>query len=106
MPAIVEEIAYRGIMMTILSSFLTKNIQWGKTTFGGSVLITSVLFGLWHGLTITSDFQIEMAWFPLIFTGLIGVLLGIVRERTGSLLVPVLLHLIINVVPNLIGYLL
>jgi membrane protease YdiL (CAAX protease family) len=104
MPSIVEEIVYRGILMTLLNQTLTKPFQWGKTKFGGAAIITSTLFGMWHGLSITADLNIEIAWFPLIFTGLIGFVLALVKERTGSLVYPIVLHVIINVLPNLVGY--
>ena len=103
MPSVVEEIAYRGILLALLNQVFERNFRWGKTQFGVGLIITSLLFGLWHGLSIGDNFSLEMNWFAFILTGLIGFLLGFVRERTGSLLYPIILHILINLIPNIIG---
>jgi hypothetical protein len=106
MPSVVEEIAYRGILLTLLNQIFERNFRWGKTQFGVGLMVTSLLFGLWHGLSIGDNFSLEMNWFAFILTGLIGFLLGFVRERTGSLLYPIILHILINLIPNIIGLIL
>jgi len=46
MPSIVEEIADRGVLLTLLSMIFISNLKIGKTYFGMGVIITAVLFGL------------------------------------------------------------
>jgi membrane protease YdiL (CAAX protease family) len=104
MPSIVEEIVVRGIMLTLLSMVFLKNLRIGKHYFGMGVVITAVLFGLWHGLSISDDFGITMGWVPFVYTGIIGFVLALVKEKTGSLLFPVIIHLIVNLLPNTMGY--
>lgn len=103
MPSIVEEIVYRGILLMLLNEVFQKNFKIGKTQFGMGVIITSILFGLLHGLSLGESFEIQMNWFSFLLTGAIGFYLGLSRERSGSLLLPILLHIIINLIPVIIG---
>lgn len=104
MPSIIEEITVRGILLTLLSMVFIKNLKIGKVYFGMGVIITAVLFGLWHGLSISNEFEITMNWIPFIYTGIMGFVLALVKEKTGSLLFPIIIHLIINILPNTMGY--
>ncbi len=104
MPSIIEEIAVRGILLTLLSMVFINNLRIGKTYFGMGVIITAILFGLWHGLNVSDNFSITMNWIPFVYTGVIGFVFGLVKERTGSLVYPILLHLIVNILPNTMGY--
>ena len=106
MPSVVEELVYRGILLALLNQIYERQFNIGKTNFGVGLIITSLLFGLWHGLSVSSAFVFEMNWFAFILTGIIGFVLGLVRERTGSLLYPIILHILINLIPNIIGLLL
>ena len=106
MPCIIEEVTYRGVLLTLLGRIFQPNMRLGKIHFGMGVVITAILFGLWHGLSITNDFQISIAWLPFVFTGLIGFVLALVKERTGSLVYPILIHIVINLTPQLMGYIL
>jgi sodium transport system permease protein len=80
-PAVVEELFFRGYLFTALRTALR---PW--TT----VLLTALLFGLFHIVTG------GLAWPRLLVTTLLGVVLGWVRLRTGSVLPGVLVHLLHN----------
>ena len=103
MPSIVEELSFRGILLGLLNQMLPKKWTLGKTEFGFGVVLTALLFGLWHGLSISNDFTFSFNTVTVLFTGAIGFFLGLVRERTGSLVVPIILHILINLIPNLVG---
>jgi len=104
MPSIIEEITVRGILLTLLSMVFIKDLRIGKTYFGMGVIITAVLFGLWHGLSISNNFDVTMNWVPFVYTGIMGFVLALVKEKTGSLLFPIIIHLIMNILPNTMGY--
>lgn len=105
MPSIVEEIVFRGIILGLLNFAFVKSFKLGATKFGMGAIISSILFGLWHGLNIDANLDFSMYWVPLIYTSIVGFVLALVTERTGSILIPIVLHIIINLVPNLMGYL-
>ncbi len=106
MPSIVEEIAYRGILLGLLNQVFPRNWKLGKAHIGWGVVITSILFGLLHGLRVDAHFAITFNWPPIILTGVIGFILGWVRERTDSLVFPIILHILINTIPIFVGMLL
>jgi len=103
MPSVVEEIVYRGILLMLLNEVFSKPYRIGQTQFGMGLIITALLFGLWHSLSIEEGGKLYMNWGAFLITGGLGFYLGIVRERTGSLLYPIILHIIINLLPVLIG---
>jgi membrane protease YdiL (CAAX protease family) len=91
LPAIDEELIYRGVLLALLNrSFGTPWKVLGASVGWGWV-ICSVLFGLVHGVGFDqSQFQFDLA--PIIFTGIGGLIMGWVRERTGSLFSSMALH--------------
>lgn len=103
MTSIVEEIVYRGTILTLLSMVFIDNLKIGKVNFGMGAIISSILFGLWHGLNITNDLEVTMSWIPFIYTGLIGFALALIKERTGSLLFPIIIHVMVNLLPQTMG---
>ena len=72
MPGIWEEIAFRGIIQTTLTK---------ATGQREALILTAFLFGIIHG-----------AWFSLPYLVLIGLVLGWLRQRSGSLLPGMALH--------------
>jgi hypothetical protein len=91
MPGIDEEIVFRGILLLLLDrafgtpwKVLGANVGWGW-------LISSMLFGLIHGIGFTgSHFQFSLA--PIIIAGVTGLVIGWLRERSGSLYPAIVLH--------------
>lgn len=75
-PAVVEELAFRGILQTGLSRIVGR---------GEALLLTAFAFGIIH-----------LAWLSLPYLVLVGLALGWVRQRTGSLLPCMLLHALHN----------
>ena len=96
MPGISEEIVYRGVAPAILLGLIrgkdqTEGVPWTV------VLITAIMFGVWHGLGYSNagfSFDTLSALFP--FIGSIAG--GWLRFNSGSLLFPILVHAVANVV--------
>jgi membrane protease YdiL (CAAX protease family) len=101
MPGMAEELVYRGICPAILLGLIYRRppvsgIPWAV------ILATSIVFGIWHGLSYSEgnfSFDAMSALFPLVGS-IAG---GWLRFRTGSLLVPVLGHGIANVAFHVAG---
>jgi uncharacterized protein len=89
MPGIDEEIMFRGILLGLLMSALKS-----KTSFLGnpSVLLTAILFGLMHALTIDKNNSVgfEPIYFVQTFIG--GYAWGWITMKTRSILLAILSH--------------
>lgn len=101
MPALSEELVYRGIAPAILLGlFRRQRADYGMPW--GVILSTAVVFGVWHGLRYsngTFGFDAMSALFP--FIGSIPG--GWLRFKTGSLVFPVLAHSFANVAFHVAG---
>ncbi len=96
MPGIDEELFFRGLLLLLLHQAFGKGLNvWGAKTGWGFWLVT-VTFGLLHGVTIdAADIDVDIT--IILGTGFMGFVLTWMRERTGSLVVPVLFHNVSNV---------
>jgi uncharacterized protein len=103
--ALLEETLFRGLVQT-------RAIEWWGVARG--IAVTSTLFVLWHPvLTWVAIVQTTLAagpvpvaaWFVLSSIPLAGagVILGLIRHATGSLLCPVIAHWVVNSV--ILGFL-
>jgi len=75
-PAICEELAFRGYILTGLQH---RGSRWG------AIVVSSLLFGLTHGILQQS-----------ITASLVGIVIGYVAVQTGSLLPGIAFHLVYN----------
>ncbi|VAX27428.1 hypothetical protein MNBD_IGNAVI01-1481 [hydrothermal vent metagenome] len=102
-PGFDEELAFRGIMIGLLSQVLVSDWKIKKLNLGNpSILITSILFGLVHGLQLDKDFNLSFNLAYFLWTFSIGFALGWVFVKSKSLLFPIILHNTLNFVMNLI----
>lgn len=83
---ICEEILFRGYLLHALGEYVPMY---------GAVLISSVLFGLPH---------IYQGPTHVFRTALLGLILSLIYWATGSLLVPVLLHIVVDVYGGALAY--
>lgn len=89
-----EEILYRGYMHSRLSEAFGKPYRFLGVPYGWGGILAAVLFGLSHagllGWLFGLSEGVTLAWgFWNIFAGLV---FGLVREKSGSILAPALLH--------------
>lgn len=95
LPGLDEEIVYRGILfLLLLRAFGHPNrspsVRW---SIG---LAISIVFGLAHGLSY-SDGGVRFQPVMVLMTGGLGVMFFWLKERTNSLVLPIITHNVINV---------
>lgn len=91
-----EEMAFRGIMPALL-----KNID---AAFWFSIIISSLLFGLWHILSapkgnligVNSSSNLLIIGSVFAATTVAGALLYFLRYKSGSLVAPIMVHWFVN----------
>lgn len=92
LPGVNEELVYRGVLPACLDKLFPKTWIMASAEIGWSTLITTALFGLLHGLWLDNRLTLhfEIVW---VRNALIsGFAFAWLRERTGSLVMPVLAH--------------
>lgn len=95
MPGLDEELFYRGTLLLALNEAFRPRVRVLGAPIGWGGLMTTVLFGLTHALsyeTGTPDFDLM----TFAMTGVPAFLLLWLRERTGSLVMPVIGHNLAN----------
>lgn len=91
MPGLEEEIFYRGILLFALGEALRGRVSFLGIKWGWGAVLSSMLFGLTHAFSFAEgEFAFEPAYFVLTFVpSFLGVWL---REKSGSLVLPILVH--------------
>ena len=89
-----EELLFRGYIQSRLNEAWGRPYQFFGVNWGWGVVITSILFGIMHFLNLGSliggGWQLTPWWgLWTFFAGFTG---GFVREKTGSIVAPTLLH--------------
>lgn len=89
-----EEILYRGYMQSRLNEVFGKPYSFFGVAFGWGAVITALFFGLTHVgvLRWMLGSTIEVTWAWGFWTTFGGLVFGIAREKSGSILAPALLH--------------
>jgi CAAX protease family protein len=92
LPGLNEELVYRGILPACLEKPFGKTWRVASANLGWSSVIPTLLFALLHGLWFDSGFTLHLDLFPIRNALISGLIFAWLRERTGSLLMPVLAH--------------
>ncbi|MGL5927638.1 MAG: CPBP family intramembrane glutamic endopeptidase [Dermatophilaceae bacterium] len=92
MPALDEELVYRGVLLVILDRVVDIRWRLGRCELGFGAIATTLLFGLGHGLIVDIDGNLIVSPETFVMTGLLGFALVWVRVRTASLLPAMALH--------------
>jgi membrane protease YdiL (CAAX protease family) len=91
MPGLEEEPFYRGILLLALNEAFRGRVRALGIEWGWGAMLSCALFGMAHAFTFEDGgFSFDVMIFAL--TGVPSLILVWLRERTGSLLLPVLLH--------------
>lgn len=94
-----EELLFRALPMTVLGY-----------AFGESkkrylvIMITSALFSIAHIQWSLAPFALSFDWFQLIYAFVLGILYGITFEKTRSVVYPMIMHSLSNVLMVGFGY--
>jgi membrane protease YdiL (CAAX protease family) len=91
MPGLEEEPFYRGIFLLALNEALRGRVRALGIEWGWGAFLSSALFGMAHAFGFDDGaFSFDLMTF--LMTGVPALILVWLRERTGSLLLPILLH--------------
>lgn len=95
LPGIDEELAYRGLMLAVFNVAFLRPWKFARTSIGPALFITSIMFGVAHGVTV-GDSGLSVNAFNLFRTTFGGLLYGFIMESCGTLIAPILAHNVSN----------
>ncbi len=89
-----EEILFRGYFQSRLNAAFGKPLRFFGVKWGWGIIITSLLFGLAHIFNGFNPFlgKFGLAWPYGLWTIFFGLAFGYLREKTGSIVAPAILH--------------
>lgn len=91
-----EELIFRAFAMTAVGLLYPKRII--KDKLSVSNLIAAVVFGLAHMVIVFSPFRLTYSLIQVIYAFVLGLIYGDCYEKTGSVLYPMMIHSISNVI--------
>jgi membrane protease YdiL (CAAX protease family) len=97
----VEEIVYRGLILSFLSPLSPLRITIGKIYLSLPVLICGLFFGAMHLLLLTAGVPIGALCIFIPFGIIGGCVAGYYKETTGSIIPAVIVHSLFNIGGNL-----
>jgi membrane protease YdiL (CAAX protease family) len=101
MPGLEEEIFYRGLLLFALDSAFSGRVRFLGVDWGWGAVLSCLLFGLAHAFGF-SDGQFSFDPLFMALTALPSFIAVWLRLRTGSLLLPILMHNFGNAISMLI----
>lgn len=101
MPGFEEEPFYRGLLLLVLAFAYRGRWRFAGIEWHWGAVLSCVAFGLAHAVG-WGDAGAEFDAVTFAVTGIPALVLVWLRERTGSLLLPVVLHNYANVVGHLV----
>lgn len=105
MPGLDEESSFRGVLLALLVGAFGKPHRVAGVQVGWGALPVVLFFGIAHTLGVVMAGHIVWGdfWTTLLLTGGTGAALLWLKERTGSIWVPVLVHNLCNVGGKLVA---
>lgn len=84
-----EEFFWRGYLQRRLNDVFGRPYSLFNVNYGASLVLTAVIFGLFHPL-FANETPLPWAW--ALWSAMFGLILGFLREKSGGIVAPTLLH--------------
>jgi len=95
--SIVEEVVFRGLILTYLSTRLSRSFSFLRLRISYATLIAALMFSLAHLALLTQGAGAAQIVMIELSTFILGIAAGYFRETTGSLVPAVVIHALFNV---------
>jgi len=102
--SICEETLFRGLIQGFLSQYTGRGIRVLKTTLSLPVLVAAILFALIHFGLLGSGMNFMAVVNIVIFAFILGIMAGLYRESTGSIIPAIIIHMLFNIGGTLMEY--
>ena len=101
-----EEVLFRALPIGVLTFWIGSNKErkFTKLNISREVIIAAVLFAIAHIRWTINPFSIDMNYLQLIYCFVLGIVDGKVYQESNSVLYPIIMHGISNVIMVGLGY--
>ena len=101
-----EEILFRALPISVITCFISyeKGVKIGKLHITWANIISAIFFALAHIKWSLNPFSVSMDYMQLVFSFILGIMYGIVYQKSKSVIYPILMHSFTNVAVVGIGY--
>ena len=96
MPGFSEELVFRGIFLGLLNKIFVTRWTVLSVPFGWGLILSAILFGLAHALHFDKTWVFRFDFSSFIQTGFVGIIFGILKEKSKSLLPSIIYHNLSN----------
>jgi uncharacterized protein len=92
MPGLAEELAYRGVQLALFDRIFARRFRFIGAELGYGAIVVAVVFGLMHGASFSQGTALHISASTTVGAAIIGFVLAWLRERTRSLVGPIVVH--------------
>ncbi|MBU1936809.1 CPBP family intramembrane metalloprotease [bacterium] len=98
-----EEIVFRGLILTYLSSRIYTSFSLFRIRITHATVLAAIFFSLAHFMLLTKGAGAAQMAFIAAMTFILGLGAGYFREKTGSLVPAIIMHVLFNVFGHIMG---
>ena len=102
--SVTEEIVFRGLVQSYLSVHISGSLVLFKWQITFPALIGATFFALGHLSLLTLGLAVPQVAAIVLGAFILGITAGYLRDETGSLVAPIIIHMLCNA-PGILGYL-
>jgi len=95
--SIAEELLTRGFLQSILAPLTKKGLTIFRTYLSVPVLVSAVFFGLMHLVQMIEGVGSATVLYTIMSAVILGIIAGYYREKTGSIIPAIVVHMLFNV---------
>jgi membrane protease YdiL (CAAX protease family) len=103
--SISEEVLTRGLIQGFLSPLKKYGFKIFKRFMSVPILISALFFGVMHIMLLFTGMNAYMVFAVVITCFILGIVAGYTREKTGSLIPAIIVHMVFNMTGALLGLL-
>lgn len=102
--SISEEVLTRGLVQGFLEPLKKYGLTVLELRISLPVLVSAIIFGLMHMGLLTIGMGIYPVLYIVFFAFIVGMIAGYYREKTGSLMPAIMIHMLVNIGGTCAGY--
>jgi membrane protease YdiL (CAAX protease family) len=95
--SIAEEFLTRGFLLSFLAPLSRHGLTVFKLYFSLPVLVSALFFGLMHIALLGTGAKVPLVLFVICSAIVLGIMAGYFREKTGSIVPAIVIHMMFNV---------